>query len=295
MKLLSIFVFLFLFSATSNATHHERNAALKEIEKTFGLVPKFYSAYPPEGVVGAWEEMKNLQLNPNTALSGVHKELIGLAVAAQIPCHYCAYFHSQAAKLNGGNDQQIKEAIAISGIVRFWGAYFYGMKLDREDFIKETDKIMEIQEERMKPDYKAPVLPPILVNDAESANLDIERSLGRVPFFLGPFPKKSFAGSWLNIKGIYFNPKTTIPIKIKVLIGLAVTAQAHDKYGVYWNTEMAKVYGATEQEISEAVEMAGLTRHWSTWLNGNLFEEKAFKKEADKIFAHLKKQAAKKN
>jgi alkylhydroperoxidase/carboxymuconolactone decarboxylase family protein YurZ len=73
-----------------------------------------------------------------------------------------------------------------------------------------------------------------------------------------------------------------------------VSSQSNDKFGVYWDSEMAKVHGATEQEISEAVEMAGLTRHWSTWLNGNLFEEKAFKKEADKIFAHLKKQAAKK-
>jgi AhpD family alkylhydroperoxidase len=294
MKLLCIFVSLFLFSATSNATHHERNAALKEIEKTFGLVPKFYSAYPPEGVVGAWEEMKNFELNPNTALSGVYKELIGLAVASQIPCHYCAYFHTQAAKLNGGNDQQVKEAIAISGITRLWGAWFSGMQLDKKEFMKETDKIMEIQKERMKPGYKAPVLPPIEVTDAESANKDIERNMGLVPYFVGQFPKKSFAGSWLNIKGLFFNPSTAIPVKIKALIGLAVSAQSNDKFGVYWDTEMAKVNGATEQEISEAVEMAGLTRHWSTWLNGNLFEEKAFKKEADKIFAHLKKQAAKK-
>ncbi len=294
MKLISLLALLFLFSSPLNASFRDREATLKDIKKTLGLVPNFYSLYPPEGLVGAWEEMKNLQLNPNTALSGIDKELIGLAVAAQIPCHYCAYFHTKAAKLNGANDQQIREAIAISGIVRFWGAYFYGMKLNKEDFMKETDKIMEIQKERMKPDYKVPALPPIVVTDAESANLDMERTLGLVPYFIGPFPKKSIAGSWLNIKGIFFNPKTTIPIKTKVLIGLAVSAQAHDKYGVYWDTEMAKVNGATDQEISEAVEMAGITRHWSTWLNGNQLDEKAFKKEADKIFSYLKKQSTKK-
>ena len=48
--------------------------------------------------------MKTLQLNPNTALPGRTKELIGLAVAAQIPCHYCIVAHTEFAKLNGASE-----------------------------------------------------------------------------------------------------------------------------------------------------------------------------------------------
>jgi AhpD family alkylhydroperoxidase len=298
MKLIAFFAFLLLFSFPTMSKekpslNSQRDATLKEIKDTFGLVPKFYELYPEDGVTGAWQEMKTLQLNPKTALSGLDKELIGLAVAAQIPCHFCAYFHTQAAKLNGGSDQQTKEAIAISAVAVYWGAYFEGMQIDKKDFIKETDNIVEILKKRMKPDYKPPVLSPLVVTDAETAYQDIERNLGKVPDFVRPIPKNSVAGSWLTIKGVIFNPMTSIPAKTKHLIALAVGSQIPGGHGVYWETQMSKLFGATDQEIAEAVEMAAITRHWSTWLNGNLFNEKEFKKEADKIFAHLKKQSAK--
>ena len=38
------------------------------------------------------------------------KQLIGLAVAAQIPCAYCVYAHTKFAKAAGATDAQIKEA-----------------------------------------------------------------------------------------------------------------------------------------------------------------------------------------
>ncbi|MFI5391798.1 MAG: carboxymuconolactone decarboxylase family protein [Bacteriovoracales bacterium] len=298
MKFISFLAFLFLFSVPGISkekisSNPQRDAALKEIKNTFGLVPKFYELYPADGVFGAWEEMKTHELNPKTALPGLYKELIGLAVASQIPCRYCIYFHTKAAKLNGGTDQQIREAIAIAGIVRFWSTYFEGMLIDKKDFMKETDKIMEIQKKRMDPSYKPPVLPPLNVTDAETAYQDIERSLGMVPFFVKPLPKNSVAGIWLTIKGIFFNPASSIPLKIKALIALGVQGQVPNRHGTYWDIEMSKLHGASDQERVEAVEMAATTRHWSTWLNGNLFDENAFKKEVDKAFAFVKKHSAK--
>jgi len=47
------------------------------------------------------------------------KNLIGLAVAAQIPCAYCVYGHTKLAKAAGATDAQIKEAIATAALVRF--------------------------------------------------------------------------------------------------------------------------------------------------------------------------------
>ena len=48
------------------------------------------------------------------ALEPKTKELIGLAVAAQIPCEYCVYYHTKAAKADGATAAQIKEAIAMA-------------------------------------------------------------------------------------------------------------------------------------------------------------------------------------
>jgi AhpD family alkylhydroperoxidase len=49
-------------------------------------------------------------------LSGKEKELIGRAVAAQIPCSDCIYFHTAAAKLNGATDTEFREALAMAAI-----------------------------------------------------------------------------------------------------------------------------------------------------------------------------------
>jgi|GEM_PF-5196524 len=59
---------------------------------------------------GAWDEFKSVQLNPNSALPNKYKELIGLGLAAQIPCGYCSYFHTKGAQANGATEREIKEA-----------------------------------------------------------------------------------------------------------------------------------------------------------------------------------------
>ena len=117
-------------------------AAYKDIEQTLGSVPSFFKALPEVGIAGAWAEFKSVQLNPNTALDGKTKELIGLAVASQIPCQYCIYFHTAAAKANGATDEEIGEAVAMSAIVRHWSTVLNGMQVDLPTFKQEVDTVM---------------------------------------------------------------------------------------------------------------------------------------------------------
>ena len=72
------------FSSGSVAAE-DATATYRDIEQTLGVVPGFFKSFPESGIAGAWAEFKSVQLNPSTALSGKTKELIGLAVAAQIP------------------------------------------------------------------------------------------------------------------------------------------------------------------------------------------------------------------
>src|SRR5215471_21744327 len=64
-------------------------ATYRDIEQTLGSVPTFFKLFPEIGIAGAWAEFKSVQLNPHTKLDGKTKELVGLAVSAQIPCQYC--------------------------------------------------------------------------------------------------------------------------------------------------------------------------------------------------------------
>ena len=122
----------------------------RDIEQTLGSVPGFFKAFPESGIAGAWSEFKSLQLNPKTKLDGKTKELIGLAVSAQIPCHYCIYFHTAAAKLNGATDEDIREAVAMAAIVRHWSTVLNGMQIDLAAFKRETDTVLRLAGEKAK-------------------------------------------------------------------------------------------------------------------------------------------------
>ncbi|MBB6469021.1 AhpD family alkylhydroperoxidase [Aminobacter lissarensis] len=128
----------------SNAVAEDSSAAAtyKDIEATLGSVPSFFKAFPESGISGAWAEFKGVQLNPKTALNGKTKELVGLAVAAQIPCEYCIYFHTAAAKANGATDEEIREAVAMAAIVRHWSTVLNGMQVDYPQFKQEVDTAM---------------------------------------------------------------------------------------------------------------------------------------------------------
>ena len=117
-------------------------AAYADIEATLGQVPSLFTAFPESGIAGAWAEFKGVQLNPDTALDGKTKELMGLAVASQIPCAYCVYFHTAAAKANGASEEEIKEAVAMAAIVRHWSTVMNGMQVDLATFKQETDDIL---------------------------------------------------------------------------------------------------------------------------------------------------------
>ena len=116
--------------------------AYKDIELMLGIVPQFFQFFPKEAIAGAWSEFKGLQLNPYTELNGKQKELIGLAVAAQIPCDYCIYFHKSAATLNGASERKINEAIAVAASVRHWSAMFHGPHVDLTGFKKDADQLL---------------------------------------------------------------------------------------------------------------------------------------------------------
>ena len=69
------------------------DAALEEAKKMLGGVPTELQLYPESARAAAWQMMKSTDLNENTALPSKVRELIGLAVAAQIPCEYCVHYH----------------------------------------------------------------------------------------------------------------------------------------------------------------------------------------------------------
>jgi AhpD family alkylhydroperoxidase len=287
-KLVNVSVALFLLGASASAraegtakANPAAAAARADIGKTLGFVPQFFLKFPEEALPGAWEEMKTLQLNPNTALPGRSKELIGLAVAAQIPCRYCIYAHTEFAKLNGASETEVGEAVAMAGLTRHWSTVLNGIQTDETKFRGEIAKI--VANVKQAAASNAPAGKPINVVDGQTALAQAAQMLGYVPEFLKRFPDEARAGAWRQFRDVQLSPATALTGKNKELMGLAVASQIPCRFCIIAHTEFAKLNGASDAEITEAVAMGALTRDLSTLLNGMQVDESQFRKDVDHI------------
>ena len=271
--------------AAQPATQNAAAAAAKsDIAKTLGFVPQFFTKFPEEMLPGVWEEMKTLQMNPNTALSGRTKELIGLAVAAQIPCRYCIIGHTEFARLNGASDTEIGEAVGMAAITRHWSTFLNGIQTDETKFRAEIAKIVA----HVKASGgKAPAGKPVAVVDGDTALAEVTQLLGSAPEFLQRFPGVARAGAWRQMRDVQMNPATAISGKNKELMGLAVAAQVPCRFCIIAHTEFARLNGATDAEITEAIAMASFTRDMSTMLNGMQVDEAQFRKDVDHLVRNV--------
>jgi len=279
-----------LFSARQSSAEAPSAAAATraEIKSRFGFVPGFIVATPDAALPGAWREMSGLQMNDQTALPGKIKELIGLAVAAQIPCRYCVYAHTELAKLNGASDTELGEALSMAAIARHWSTIFQGAELDEVKFRQEIGAVVA------RARQPAPAKPPpaIAIVDAASVQADMRQSFGFVPSFVAAVPNEVLPGAWVELKSVELNPETQLSGKYKSLIGLAVAAQIPCRYCIIADTEFAKLDGATERELHEAVAMSALVRHWSTLINGLQVDEAGYRRDVDRLVASAKHHAA---
>jgi AhpD family alkylhydroperoxidase len=260
-------------------------AAHEDMKRTIGLVPGFIKQLPPAAVPGLWQEWKALELNPNTAIPPKYKSLIGLGVGAQVPCSFCVYFDTQGARAAGASQQEISEGVTMAAITRKWSTILNGVMQDEAAFRKEAADIFAHARQRRPPST-------IKVTDAASAQKDIEQTLGAVPTFMRRYPPAGLPGAWLEFKNIQLNPNTAVPAKYKELIGLGVAAQIPCRYCVHFHAEAAKANGASQAELDEALAIAALLRHWSTFISGIQYDERVFRREVDSIFRHLKSRPA---
>lgn len=151
----------------------------EELQEALGIVPTFIRVAQPENARYWWQGLRDFQMSDQTALEPKVKELIGLAVAAQIPCEYCVSFHTEAARVNGATDAELQEAIFMAGLTRFGSTILNGSQLDQETFNKELKQIVAHVKQAMaaqRPGGNAPVRvkpglksEPVVRGDAKAA------------------------------------------------------------------------------------------------------------------------------
>lgn len=121
---------------------------------------------------------------------------------------------------------------------------------------------------------------------------DIEETLGLVPSFVKMLPDATLEHDWNAFKAIQLD-EGVVPNKYKELVGLGISAVTKCRYCVLYHTEVAKMLGATDDEIHEVLRYAGNSALWSTWLNGNEVNYDEFKDEIRRIGEFMKTRGKK--
>jgi len=118
---------------------------------------------------------------------------------------------------------------------------------------------------------------------------EIEDALGIVPSMFDSIPDATLEFEWKLFKKVQMDDGA-IPNKYRELIGLGISAVSKCWYCTLFHTEMAKVFGATDEEIEAAVHYAKSSAGWSAYLNGMRVDYDKFKAELKVVGEYLKKK-----
>ena len=121
----------------------------------------------------------------------------------------------------------------------------------------------------------------------EEVYSEIEGMFGLVPSFFNSIPDSSIELEWKLMKTVQFD-EGPIPSKYRELIGLGIAATSKCKYCTLFHTEIAKLFGATDEEIEDAVHYAKSSAGWSTYLNGMQIPYEQFKSEIERAVGYVR-------
>ena len=100
----------------------DREQIYQEIEHTLGLVPSFFKMIPDSTLELEWELFKKVQLD-ESPIPNKYRELIGLAIAGVTKCRYCAFYHTEIARLFGASEDAICLLVSQPLDISFGGCY----------------------------------------------------------------------------------------------------------------------------------------------------------------------------
>jgi len=118
--------------------------------------------------------------------------------------------------------------------------------------------------------------------EREKVYSEMKEMFGLVPSFMKTIPDDTLAAEWEIMKKVQLG-EGVIPNKYREMMGIALSAVSKCKYCSLFHTEMARLHGATEEEIEAVNHYAKSSAGWSTYINGMQVDYETFKKEIRSI------------
>lgn len=125
----------------------------------------------------------------------------------------------------------------------------------------------------------------------EEVYKEIEGLFGVVPGFFRLLPESSLEHEWKSFRTTFFD-EGAIPNKYRELIALGAAAVGRCMYCAYYHAAVARLHGATDEEIEEAVRIVKTSNGWSTYIHGMQMDYEEFKKEVDQAVKYVREKMA---
>ena len=136
-------------ATTSSGRSYEQTR--DDVEETLGMVPGFFDALDEQDLVNEWPNYKRYAFE-ETVIPPKYRELIGLAVAANIKCPYCQSFHKEAAKLHGATEEELAEISFLASWTARYSALIHAQNYDMDTFEDELEEMGAHLQETMGSD-----------------------------------------------------------------------------------------------------------------------------------------------
>lgn len=117
---------------------------------------------------------------------------------------------------------------------------------------------------------------------------EIEAPIGSVPDFMAALAEDVLINEWPLFKK-YVLGESKIPGKYREMIGLAVAASTRCPYCTLLHTGVAKLHGATDDELKEIYFLASFSGRWSTMLFSQQYDMEKFTEEFHAVGKYLSK------
>ncbi|MBW1880790.1 MAG: carboxymuconolactone decarboxylase family protein [Deltaproteobacteria bacterium] len=112
----------------------------EEMKQILGQVPGFFGSLPDDTLGAEWELFKRFETGDST-IPPKYRELIGVALAANEKCWYCANLHGAMARFHGATEAEVQESVQFAKFSAGWSTYLNGMLYDHDDFLQELNEI----------------------------------------------------------------------------------------------------------------------------------------------------------
>ncbi|MBX0293577.1 carboxymuconolactone decarboxylase family protein [Haloarcula nitratireducens] len=124
------------------ATQESPTDVEREITETFGMVPTPLDSIPEDDMAGEWHFFRKYTVG-ESEIPPKYRELMGLAVAANIKCPYCIHFHREAAAMHGATDEELEEVVSLASLTSRYSAMIHALEYDLDQFKDEVAEMAD--------------------------------------------------------------------------------------------------------------------------------------------------------